>query len=113
MLIPDLILLSTFLFPGTDTVLTAQLWVFLYMAAFPDVQADIQKQIDQVVGHHRMPTLQDEKALSLLSKYIVPRALMHIITFNRNYLCFSVGRKRRMNDRKEKEEGNSLCLDQF
>ncbi len=28
-------------------------------------------------------------------------------------MCFSVGRKRRMNDRKEKEEGNSLCLDQF
>ena len=56
-------------FSGTDTVLTAQLWVFLYMAAFPDIQADIQAQIDQVVGHHRMPTLQDEKALSLLSKF--------------------------------------------
>ena len=65
----DYILLYFCSFSGTDTVLTAQLWVFLYMAAFPDIQADIQAQIDQVVGHHRMPTLQDEKALSLLSKF--------------------------------------------
>ncbi len=63
------------------------------MAAFPDVQADIQKQIDQVVGHHRMPTLQDEKALSLLSKYIVYPEQLSIIAINPNYHVFFCGKE--------------------
>ncbi|XP_022079740.1 steroid 17-alpha-hydroxylase/17,20 lyase-like [Acanthaster planci] len=60
----------TIFFAGTDTVLNALLWVFLYMAAFPKVQQRIQSQIDEAIGRGRLPSLEDELTLPLLSATI-------------------------------------------
>ncbi|XP_071802980.1 steroid 17-alpha-hydroxylase/17,20 lyase-like [Asterias amurensis] len=60
----------TIFFAGTDTVLNALLWVFLYMAAFPHIQHRIQSQLDDTIGHERMPSLDDEQTLPLLSATI-------------------------------------------
>ncbi|XP_071943812.1 cytochrome P450 1A1-like [Antedon mediterranea] len=67
LLTPEHIVINiwTIFFAGMDTVLTALLWLLLYMAAFPEVQSKIQKQMDEVLGDTK-PTIMDEKKLPLL-----------------------------------------------
>ena len=35
---------------GTNTTAMTLRWGFLYMMAYPDIQAKVQKEIDEVVG---------------------------------------------------------------
>jgi cytochrome P450 len=54
---------GTLLEAGSDTT-SSTLYAFIQaMLLFPDVQKKAQKEIDRVVGHDRMPTMEDEKDL--------------------------------------------------
>lgn len=48
---------------GTDTTTNSVLWVLLYMVLYPDVQDQVQAEIDRVVGRRRPPSLTDRGSL--------------------------------------------------
>ncbi|GAB6025227.1 hypothetical protein CHUAL_010648 [Chamberlinius hualienensis] len=51
-------LLDTFA-AGVDTTNVTCLWAFLYLAFNQDIQRKVQKELDEVVGRFRMPSLDD------------------------------------------------------
>ena len=48
---------------GTETASTTLRWALLYMMAYPEVQAKIQQEIDEIVGRNRLPRLADKPQL--------------------------------------------------
>ncbi|XP_041464534.1 cytochrome P450 2D6-like [Lytechinus variegatus] len=48
---------------GFETVSTSILWYFLLMAQHPDIQANVQAELDKVVGRDRLPSLSDRNKL--------------------------------------------------
>ncbi|XP_056379794.1 cytochrome P450 2D15-like isoform X2 [Hyla sarda] len=44
---------------GTETTSTTLRWALLYMILYPDVQSKVQKEIDEVIGRERTPTMGD------------------------------------------------------
>ncbi|XP_047222673.1 cytochrome P450 2U1 isoform X1 [Girardinichthys multiradiatus] len=48
---------------GTDTTTNSVLWVLLYMVLYPDIQDQVQAEIDTVVGRQRPPSLTDRGRL--------------------------------------------------
>ncbi|XP_010216768.1 PREDICTED: cytochrome P450 2J2-like, partial [Tinamus guttatus] len=50
-------------FAGTETTSTTLRWALLYMAAYPEIQARVQAEIDAVVGQTRQPGLDDQASL--------------------------------------------------
>lgn len=44
---------------GTETTTSTLLWAFLYMAKYPEIQAKVQEEIDEVIGQSRQPTTDD------------------------------------------------------
>ena len=71
---------------GYETTAHALAFALGYLVQYPDCQMDIQKQLDDVVGRHRMPRLEDRPRLPLIHATImeslrlgnvVPQALPH------------------------------------
>ncbi|XP_010220988.1 PREDICTED: cytochrome P450 2J3-like, partial [Tinamus guttatus] len=50
-------------FAGTETTSTTLRWALLYMAAYPEIQARVQAELDAVVGQTRQPGLDDQASL--------------------------------------------------
>ena len=48
---------------GSDTLSTALTWGWLYMIAYPEYQAELQAELDSVIGRNRPITWQDRKKL--------------------------------------------------
>lgn len=48
---------------GMETIKTTVLWAIVYMLHRPDVAANIQKELDAVVGRRRLPRLGDRPNL--------------------------------------------------
>uniref|UniRef100_A0A3B5LN26 Cytochrome P450 family 2 subfamily U member 1 n=1 Tax=Xiphophorus couchianus TaxID=32473 RepID=A0A3B5LN26_9TELE len=48
---------------GTDTTTNSVLWVLLYLALYPDIQDQVQAEIDRVVDRRRPPSLTDRGSL--------------------------------------------------
>ena len=74
---------------GFDTTSITLHWALAYMIKYPNIQRDIQKEIDDVIGRDRLPTLQDMGHLPLLEATInellrvtsiAPLALPHSAT---------------------------------
>ncbi|XP_072537927.1 cytochrome P450 2J4-like [Salminus brasiliensis] len=48
---------------GTETTFTTLYWGLLYMIKYPDIQAKVQAEIDQVFGSSRQPSMMDRDNL--------------------------------------------------
>ncbi|XP_071975281.1 vitamin D 25-hydroxylase isoform X2 [Engystomops pustulosus] len=48
---------------GTETTTNALRWAVLYMALYPNIQAQVQKEVDLVVGQNRIPTLEERSSM--------------------------------------------------
>ena len=44
---------------GSETTSTLLNWTVLYLAKYPDIQAKMRQELDEVVGRSRMPTVAD------------------------------------------------------
>ncbi|XP_064369137.1 vitamin D 25-hydroxylase isoform X5 [Dromaius novaehollandiae] len=45
---------------GTETTTNVLRWAVLFMALYPNIQGQVQKEIDLVVGPNKMPTLEEK-----------------------------------------------------
>lgn len=55
---------------GQDTTSTALSWIILLLLKHPQVQQDLQAELDRVVGRSRLPTAEDRPHLPLLEAFI-------------------------------------------
>ncbi|KIJ26837.1 hypothetical protein M422DRAFT_785117 [Sphaerobolus stellatus SS14] len=55
---------------GTDTTIAAVTCFFLAMAMFPEVQKKAQREIDSVIGTHRLPDFSDRDSLPYINAII-------------------------------------------
>lgn len=51
---------------GNETSTATILWSLVHLMSYPDIQAKIHRQIDDVIGYDRMPELNDRKQLPLI-----------------------------------------------
>ena len=56
---------------GSDTTASYLTWSFLYLAAFPEVQAKIHRELDDVIGRDRQPRFKDRSSLPYLEATII------------------------------------------
>nr|P56592.2 RecName: Full=Cytochrome P450 1A2; AltName: Full=CYPIA2; AltName: Full=Cholesterol 25-hydroxylase; AltName: Full=Cytochrome P450-D2; AltName: Full=DAH2; AltName: Full=Hydroperoxy icosatetraenoate dehydratase [Canis lupus familiaris] len=56
---------------GFDTVTTAISWSLMYLVANPEIQRQIQKELDTVIGRARQPRLSDRPQLPLMEAFIL------------------------------------------
>ena len=84
-----MLILSDFIFAGTETVSTTMKWCLLYMAHWPDIERNVQLELDKVIGQptdERIIRTSDKKNLPYLEAVIretnrlasvVPLGLFH------------------------------------
>ncbi|KAE8606026.1 hypothetical protein XENTR_v10010577 [Xenopus tropicalis] len=48
---------------GTETTTNVLRWAMLFMALYPNIQGQVQKEIDGVVGLNRMPTFEEKSRM--------------------------------------------------
>ncbi|XP_052031537.1 cytochrome P450 2J5 isoform X2 [Apodemus sylvaticus] len=48
---------------GTETTSTTLRWALLYMTVYPEIQENVQAEIDRVVGHKRQVSLSDRDSM--------------------------------------------------
>nr|XP_053656183.1 cytochrome P450 2L1-like [Cherax quadricarinatus] len=74
---------------GFDTTSNMLRWMCLYMAAYPDVQKSVQKEIDDAVPRDRLPSQQEKPQLQYLEAVIhevlrmsslIPFSVSHFVT---------------------------------
>ncbi|KAJ1173435.1 hypothetical protein NDU88_005270 [Pleurodeles waltl] len=72
---------------GTETTSTTLRWGLLYMILYPDIQSQVHKEIDTVIGRSRRPTMADQINLPFTNAVIheiqrcgdiVPLSLPHM-----------------------------------
>ncbi|XP_078496994.1 cytochrome P450 2D3-like isoform X2 [Lissotriton helveticus] len=72
---------------GTETTSTTLRWGLLYMILYPDIQSQVHKEIDTVIGRGRKPTMEDQINLPFTNAVIheiqrcgdlVPLSLPHM-----------------------------------
>lgn len=71
---------------GMETIKTTLLWINVYMLRNPQSMKKVQEELDQVVGRHRLPSIEDLPYLpvtestileSMRRSSIVPLATTH------------------------------------
>ncbi|XP_072346085.1 cytochrome P450 2C3-like [Scyliorhinus torazame] len=76
-------------FAGTETISTTLQWAIQILAKYPQVQEKIHREIDEVVGSCRRPTVEDrakmpytDAVIHEVQRYIdlVPMSLPHMVT---------------------------------
>uniref|UniRef100_A0A8C0X996 Cytochrome P450 1B1 n=1 Tax=Castor canadensis TaxID=51338 RepID=A0A8C0X996_CASCN len=53
-----------------DTLSTALLWLLILFTRYPDVQARVQAELDQVVGRDRLPCMDDQPSLPYVMAFL-------------------------------------------
>jgi cytochrome P450 family 2 subfamily U polypeptide 1 len=56
---------------GTETTTATLRWGFLYLMAHLDIQRKLQKEIDDVIGRERMPSMEDKLRMPYMEAFIM------------------------------------------
>ncbi|XP_005102585.2 cytochrome P450 2U1 [Aplysia californica] len=73
---------------GTETSSTTIVWFVLFMLHHPDVLAKIYKEIEDVVGRERAPSIRDRTKLNYLNACIMEtQRLGSIVPFSLQHSC--------------------------
>ncbi|KAM9187415.1 cytochrome P450 1B1 [Dugong dugon] len=82
-----------------DTLSTALQWLLLLFTRYPEVQARVQAELDQVVGRDRLPCMDDQPNLPYIMAFIyeamrfssfVPITIPHATTTNASVLGYHI-----------------------
>ncbi|KAM5318067.1 cytochrome P450 1B1 isoform 2-T8 [Glossophaga mutica] len=82
-----------------DTLSTALQWLLILFTRYPDVQARVQAELDQVVGRDRLPCLEDQPRLPYVMAFLyeamrfssfVPVTIPHATTANTSLLGYHI-----------------------
>uniref|UniRef100_A0A6I8N6D8 Cytochrome P450 family 1 subfamily B member 1 n=1 Tax=Ornithorhynchus anatinus TaxID=9258 RepID=A0A6I8N6D8_ORNAN len=82
-----------------DTLSTALHWLLLLFVRFPKVQAEVQEELDRVVGRERLPCMADQPTLPYLMAFLyeamrfssfVPLTIPHATTSDTSILGFHI-----------------------
>ncbi len=74
---------------GTESNSTTMKWALIYMLHHPDIQTKVQKEIAEVIGAHRMPSMKDKTSMPYTEACILelqrmadiaPLAVPHVVT---------------------------------
>jgi cytochrome P450 len=63
--------LRVLFFAGTETTTSQIRWGLLYLMSHPDIQTKIQQEIDEVVGRHHMPSMEDKLRMPYVDAFIM------------------------------------------
>uniref|UniRef100_A0AAV2LGL6 Cytochrome P450 2U1 n=1 Tax=Knipowitschia caucasica TaxID=637954 RepID=A0AAV2LGL6_KNICA len=84
---------------GTDTTTNSVLWILLYMVLYPNIQEQVQKEIDATIGRHRSPSMTDKGSLPLTEAMImevqrltvvVPLAIPHMTSMDTEFCGYNI-----------------------
>jgi len=56
---------------GSETTSTTLTWAALYMVRYPEIQSKVQHELDTVVGHNRLPNMEDKRNLPYVEAVIM------------------------------------------
>ncbi|KAM5292643.1 cytochrome P450 1B1 [Ctenodactylus gundi] len=82
-----------------DTLSTALLWLLILFTRYPDVQARVQAELDQVVGRDRLPCMEDQPNLPYIMAFLyeamrfssfLPVTIPHATTANAFILGYHI-----------------------
>lgn len=82
-----------------DTLSTALQWLLILFTRYPEVQARVQAELDQVVGRDRLPCLDDQPNLPYVMAFLyeamrfssfVPITIPHATTVNTSVLGYHI-----------------------
>ncbi|XP_019503391.1 PREDICTED: cytochrome P450 1B1 [Hipposideros armiger] len=82
-----------------DTLSTALQWLLILFTRYPEVQARVQEELDQVVGRDRLPCLDDQPHLPYVMAFLyeamrfssfVPMTIPHATTVNTSVLGYHI-----------------------
>uniref|UniRef100_A0A914VYH8 Uncharacterized protein n=1 Tax=Plectus sambesii TaxID=2011161 RepID=A0A914VYH8_9BILA len=75
--------LSDFWIAGMETTATTLRWAIVFLVAYQDVQKKMRKEIDEVVGRDRRPTMTDKMNLPYSTAVVLEmQRKANIVTFN-------------------------------
>lgn len=84
-----------------DTLSTALQWIVLILVRFPEMQLRLQKEVDKIVVHSRLPTIEDQARLPYVMAFIyevmrytsfVPLTIPHSTTTDTSIMDYKIPR---------------------
>ncbi|EKM84422.1 hypothetical protein AGABI1DRAFT_104303, partial [Agaricus bisporus var. burnettii JB137-S8] len=88
------IMCSGFMIAGVETTASVLQWFSALIPSYPEIQQRAHEELDQVVGHDRMPTVEDEKDLPYIHAIIKASNLTYLLVASSRYSFQEVERCR-------------------
>ncbi|KAF7783859.1 hypothetical protein Agabi119p4_24 [Agaricus bisporus var. burnettii] len=88
------IMCSGFMTAGVETTASVLQWFSALIPSYPEIQQRAHEELDRVVGHDRMPIVEDEKDLPYIHAIIKAGDLMYQLSASSHYLLQEVERCR-------------------